>query len=462
MQKALHCPNLVRSVLSLLLFASVAKAQSFGPDITVATDGSGNFKTVQEAVESIPKDNTQRIIVLIKDGTYKEKVRLDASYVTLQGQSRNGTRIEFAQDNEAFNQKPDKLGRAVLNINGSDAVIENLTIQNTAGVIGPHAFAVYGTGDRTVIIDSDVLSDGADTVSLWRGKDGRYYHARCNFCGSVDFVCPRGWCYVTDCTFYEKKAGSASVWHDGHNDKDQKFVLRNCKFDGIEGFWLGRHHQDGQFYFLDCTFSKTLADHPIRRVIYPLSATNPTTQDAQRNKTYDKTNVWGEREYFYGCHRDGGDYAWFADNLSSAPGSPTDKKITAAWTFDDKWNPERTDGPRIVSVSMDGDKALIEFSEPVTVKGKPMLELAPKAPGNNTTGNYDNGSGSKTLVFDVKPPLRSGQDLGMIAFEGGAIIASEAGATIRQAESAGMADVPAADATTAPASGKGSGATIQP
>ena len=39
--------------------------------------------------------------------------------------------------------------------------------------------------------------------SLWLGDRGRYYHARCNFSGSVDFVCPRGWCYVTDCTFYD-------------------------------------------------------------------------------------------------------------------------------------------------------------------------------------------------------------------------------------------------------------------
>jgi pectinesterase len=428
MRISFHCRDLVRPVLVLLLFASLAKGQSIPPDITVATDGSGNFKTVQAAVASIPKDNTQRIIILIKDGTYKEKVRLDASYVTLEGQSRNGTRIEYPQDNEAFNQNPDKLGRAVLNINGSDAVIENLTIQNTAGVIGPHAFAVYGTGDQTVIIDSDVLSDGADTVSLWRGKDGRYYHARCNFCGSVDFVCPRGWCYATDCTFYEKKAGSASVWHDGHNDKDQKFVLRNCKFDGIEGYWLGRHHQDAQFYFLDCTFSKTLADHPIRRVIYPLSATNPTTQDAARNKTYDKTNIWGEREYFYGCHRDGGDYAWFADNLSTAPGSPTDKQITPAWTFDNKWDPESTNAPLARSITWEGNDVSIGFAEPVTVKGHPLLHLA-----DGTSASYSTGSGSKSLVFKMTtPPKELASNVNGIDFDGGAIIASQASATIRQ------------------------------
>ncbi len=53
------------------------------PDITVAADGSGDFKTIQEAVASIPKDNHERKIILIKPGVYQEKVRIDASNVTL-------------------------------------------------------------------------------------------------------------------------------------------------------------------------------------------------------------------------------------------------------------------------------------------------------------------------------------------------------------------------------------------
>ena len=131
------------------------------PDITVAADGSGDFKTIQAAVESISKSNTERIVVFIKNGVYKEKIRVDASYVTLRGQSRNGTRIEFPQLNDDFTAKPDSLGRAVINLNGAnDFVLENLTAENTAGVIGPHAFTIMGTGDRAVVVDCDVLSHG--------------------------------------------------------------------------------------------------------------------------------------------------------------------------------------------------------------------------------------------------------------------------------------------------------------
>ena len=184
------------------LGASLARgAEALAPDLIVAADGSGQYKSVHEAVQSIPKNNGERTIILIKDGTYAEKVRIDAACITLRGQSRDKTRIEFSLLNEDYQKKPDDIGRAVVNINGDDCVLENLTIANTAGVVGPHAFAIYGKGDRTVIIDCDVLSDGADTVSLWRGDTGRYYHARCNFRGAVDFDCPRGWCFIRDSSF---------------------------------------------------------------------------------------------------------------------------------------------------------------------------------------------------------------------------------------------------------------------
>ena len=72
------------------------------PDIVVAADGSGDFKTIQAAVTSIPATNRERVVVFIKDGTYKEKIRVSASFVTLRGESRTGTRIEFAQLNDNF------------------------------------------------------------------------------------------------------------------------------------------------------------------------------------------------------------------------------------------------------------------------------------------------------------------------------------------------------------------------
>lgn len=420
---------LSRGLLALvaLYLASTSFAGNLPkPDIVVAGDGSGDFKTVQAAVASIPKSNRERIVVFIKDGVYHEKVRVDASFVTVRGESRKGTRIEFPQLNDDFTRSPDALGRAVINVNGDDFVLENLTVENTAGQVGPHAFTVFGRGDRTVIVNCDVLSHGADTVSLWLGERGRYYHANCNFRGSVDFVCPRGWCYVTNCNFYEMKPGSAAVWHDGSKGQDMKFVLRGCRFDGTNGWVLARHHLDAQLYFLDCQFAKSMADRAPKRVIYPLDGGTPTAADIQKNTANDKSNVWGERNYFWNCHREGGDFGWHTNNLALASGSPAPEQMDAAWTFADKWNPERADGPVIRGIKTVAGELEVTFSEAVTVKGRPQLKLR-----DGRMIHFDGGSGTAILTFKM-PPDAAG-DVVSLELNGGAIIACEAGAGLRMA-----------------------------
>jgi len=103
--------------------------------------------------------------------------------------------------------------------------------------------------------------------------------------------------------------------------EDSKTILVNCSFSGYDGFKLGRYHRDAQFYLMNCSFAKNMADTPIYRV--------PTTNIIQ----------WGHRVYYYNCHRAGGDYSWFANNLQTAKGSPKPEDITIEWLFGNKWNP---------------------------------------------------------------------------------------------------------------------------
>ena len=404
----------MKTILALIIALLTTESLAVKPDITVAADGSGDYRTIQQALDSIPPDNRQRMIIFIKDGVHHEKVRIDPDFVTLHGESRQGTRIEFAQGADEFTKQPDKIGRAVVNINGDDFVMANLTVKNTHGVIGPHAFAVTGKGDRTVIEDCDVLSDGADTLALWGDRSGSY-QARLNIRGSVDFVCPRGWCYMTDCTFYEvNPKAHASIWHDGSEDKDMKFVLRNCRFDGVDNWILARHHHDAQFFLLDCRFSKAMTNLGPYRVIYPISGDKPSDTDAKKNRDLDASNIWGERAFFYDCHRDGGDYAWHTNNLAVAP-----ELVSAAWTFAGKWDPERKVGPKIQNVVRQNDRVEVVFSESVTVKGKPTIGSA----------KYARGSGSNALVFAGTSDGATKIDL-----QGGAIFASEAAAALRMAD----------------------------
>jgi pectinesterase len=101
-----------------------------------------------------------------------------------------------------------------------------------------------------------------------------------------------------------------------------------------------------------------------------------------------------ERKYFWNCHREGGDYAWFAHNLDRADGSPREEQITASWTFDGRWDPERTSSPRVVGVDVQGDRIFVQFDESVAGAAEAQIERS-----DHSIAKYVDGNGSPRLVF---------------------------------------------------------------
>lgn len=308
-----------------------ARGQSERANLVVAPDGSGDFRTIQEALDALPPDAPAIRIILLRKGTYREKIFITKSNVALVGEDRDRVRIVFSELRSEWRKThPDDRGAAVVNVGDGveDLVLANLTIHNDYGSHGgshDHQFAVRsGKGtNRISVLHANVIADGGDTISLWNSASGMYYHASSTFEGYVDFFCPRGWSYVTDSRFFSHST-SASIWHDGSADEDQRLVIRSSRFDGVPGFALGRNTRDGQFYLLDCTFSNAMADRPIYLAREP------------------ETFRWGLRAYFWNCRRDGGDFPWFADNLHQARGAPSAGEIDARWTFGGRWDPEAT------------------------------------------------------------------------------------------------------------------------
>ena len=325
------------------LFLSTQYYSSAQQKIIVAKDGTGNFTSINEAVNSLPDDNGAQRIIYIKNGTYHEKVFISKNHITLSGQSREKVILDIDQARDAWRcDHADDWGVATLNLKGSDITLENITISNsygfhnTATVTIPcasdstksktikkdgHQMALRSfTTTRLIVKNCLLKAFGGDTVSPWNTDEGMFYFKDCTMEGGVDFYCPRGWAYAENCKFIAH-TGPASIWHDGSKYKDSKTVLNHCSFEGFDGFMLGRYHKDAQFYLLNCVFAQNMADKPIYLV--------PTT-----NKI-----LWGERIYYYNCHRKAGnDFKWHADNLQTADGNPAAKDINADWVFKGKWN----------------------------------------------------------------------------------------------------------------------------
>jgi len=330
---------------AIMLLSSCATAQRTTKSKTkniVDITGHGDFLSIQDAINSLPDSSAEPRTIIIKNGTYREKIFITKHNIILEGEDRDKTIItqDIARD-EWRCDHPDDWGVATVNVNGNDVSLWNLTIENGYGFHVKENKTVACAADtvtRTKVIRNDghqmalrtmiatrlkaincrFKAYAGDTVSPWNVDDGMFYFKDCLMEGGVDFYCPRGWAWAEDCHFYAT-TGPASIWHDGSKNLDSKTILKNCEFDGYSGFKLGRYHRDAQFFLVDCRFSKNMADTNIYLV--------PTTNIIQ----------WGRRVYYSNCHRDGGnDYGWYSDNL---PAGVNVKDITLAWLFKNKWSP---------------------------------------------------------------------------------------------------------------------------
>ncbi len=331
-----HCYILL---IILLLHGISVCAQTIVVDAT----GKGNFTSIQVAINSLPDNAPSPRTIVIKNGVYNEQVFISKNNIVLKGESKDKTILRQAIARDAFRcSHADDWGVATLNLKGNDITLLNLTIQNTYGFDNNTSITIPCPNDtathtkvirkdghqmalrtfsttRLAVINCILKAFAGDTVSPWNVEEGLFYFKDCTMEGGVDFYCPRGWAYAENCEFIAH-TGQASIWHDGSKYEDSKTVLKNCSFKGFDGFNLGRYHKDAQFYLLNCVFADNMKDQNIYRV----STTNII--------------LWGERIYYYNCHRKAGDYKWFADNLETAKGTPKAVNISANWVFNNKWD----------------------------------------------------------------------------------------------------------------------------
>lgn len=356
-------------------------------DIIVSANGDGDYRTITEAIDALPKKDFQRLTILVKDGVYNERIRIEQDYITLSGESKDKTIIEYNQLKKDWDKNKDHIGAALVNIHADDIVIENITIKNTYPKIGPTAYAIYGTGTRTVIQNCNLIGNGANTVSLTDYKNGMYYLNNCRIEGTVDFMRAMGWCYMDNCSFFQKEA-IASVWHAAITDKSQKMVIKNSHFNGTEHFFLGRHHYDAQFFLIDCDFTEKLADLPIYYKTYKKAP--------EKERPY----IWGDRHYFFNCHREGGNYSWMNNNLATYSKKLKTDKITASWTFDEKWNPETSAPPVCTDINLNDGMLFLSFDQVVTTEGELVLETSS---GKELT--FSKGKGRSVLSFSYQTEI---------------------------------------------------------
>ncbi len=263
--------------ISILLFTFLeGKAQSY--DFTVAADGSGNFKTVQAAIDSAPINRTTPFRIFIKNGRYKEKISISTSkpFIHLIGESVGNVVLTF--DDYSGKPKPDGTlhgtsSSASVTVNANDFLAANITFENTTGD-SPQALAINLNGDRAVIINCRFLG-GQDTVLANGNAGNRQYFKNCYIDGTVDFIFGSAKAVFDSCVIYGKDRldATANSYITAANTQAGVpfgYVFRNCVLPsnrGVTKYFLGRPWQnDGttspvsntKTSFLNCKMGETI------------------------------------------------------------------------------------------------------------------------------------------------------------------------------------------------------------
>ncbi|MFI6441848.1 pectinesterase family protein [Streptomyces sp. NPDC050759] len=182
---------------------TTATTKAAATTLTVAKDGSGQYSTVQAAVNAVPANNPSRVVISVKPGTYRELVKVPSNkpHVTIQGSggSRNDTVIVY--NNASGTPKPDGSGTygtggsATVAVEADDFQARNLTISNDFDEashqdIANQAVALRTAADK-VFLDGVIVSGDQDTLlvdTAAKEKLGRVYMTNSYVVGNVDFI----------------------------------------------------------------------------------------------------------------------------------------------------------------------------------------------------------------------------------------------------------------------------------
>ncbi len=221
-------------------------------EITVTKDGSGDYISLQAAIDAQRPFNPEPIIIQLKPGVYREKVTIATwqTGITILGESAESTIIVWNDYN----------GKGTINtftsytfmVQGNDFRAENITFMNDAGQVG-QAVALHVEADRAVFINCRMIGD-QDT--FYAGREGsRIYAENCYIEGTTDFIFGPSTVYFHNCTIVSKK-NSYITAASTPKDIQYGYVFVNCRLQAIEGVnkvYLGRPWRNyAKTVFINC------------------------------------------------------------------------------------------------------------------------------------------------------------------------------------------------------------------
>jgi pectinesterase len=306
-------------IIQLLALSAVASGQE--NQIVVSRDGTGNYRNVQDAINSIRAYMPDETTIFIKNGVYKEKVVVPSwvTNLTLIGESVDKTIITW--DDHANIDKMGTFRTYTIWIQGNGFRAENITFENNAAQLG-QAVAVHVDGDRAVFINCRLLGN-QDTL-LTANQESRQYYESCYIEGTTDFIFGPATAWFESCRIHSKK-NSYITAASTVQDKKYGYIFNRCRLtadEGIDKVYLGRPWRPyAATLFMRCE----LGSHIL-----------PEGWDNWRNPENEKTARYAEYKNFGPGATTEGRAAWCRQLTDEEAEEYTIEKVFAR---NDKWIP---------------------------------------------------------------------------------------------------------------------------
>ena len=239
-------------------------------DAVVAADGSGDYTTVQAAIDAAPEGRGTPWLIFVKNGQYKEHVDIPKTkpYLHIIGQDRDKAVIKDDRLSGGDNAVHVSIGATVV-VNADNIFFENITLENIYGhekQEGPQALALNTIGDR-IAMNNVALLSYQDTWITSSTQTNRHYIKNSLIEGAVDFIYNGGDVYLDGDTLEINRPSGGYIVAPNHtSDSKWGYVFQNNiirpgktttgETMNVTDVWLGRpwHNQPKTVYINTQTF----------------------------------------------------------------------------------------------------------------------------------------------------------------------------------------------------------------
>ncbi|KAJ8750681.1 hypothetical protein K2173_015862 [Erythroxylum novogranatense] len=210
------------------------QGRTLNPNVVVAADGSGNYRTVSEAVAAAPSRSSSRYIIRIKAGVYRENVDVPSSKTNIMFVGDGSTRTIITASRSVGGGST-TFNSATVAVVGDGFLAKDITFQNTAGPSNHQAVALRVGSDQSAFYRCSMIAF-QDTLYVHRL---RQFYVNCVVIGTVDFIFGNAAAVFQDCDLHARKPNPRQknmVTAQGRDDPNQNtgIVIHKCRIGATQ------------------------------------------------------------------------------------------------------------------------------------------------------------------------------------------------------------------------------------